>query len=325
MEATRPVRLLSIDGGGIRGIVPTVMLMALQERLARPVVEYFDVVAGTSTGGLLAAGLCVPDGQGGPKFGLEEILGFYTRDGRRIFSRSLAWKVESLEGMARPKYPADGMEAFLAERFGDLALKQALKPLVLMSYDIEAREPWFFSSSRAATDPDYDFLMRDACRATTAAPTYFPAAVVESRGGVRRTLVDGGVCANDPVLGGFAEAETLHPGRPVQILSLGTGNVTRPLDARHARHWGAAEWALHILDVLGDGQSRMSERCMARLMRREDAMGSAYWRLQPTLPADLGPMDDSSAGHVDALQGVARRYALEVAGRLDALAAALSA
>lgn len=322
---THRVRILCVDGGGIRGIVPTVMLAALQERLERPVVEYFDVVAGTSTGGLLAAGLCVPDGQGGPRYTLEEILSFYTDDCHRIFHRDLPWKIASLWGLLRPKYTGRGIEGFLEDRFAGMELKDALKPLLLVSYSISAREPWFFSSRRAATDPAQNFLVRHACRATTAAPTFFPAAVVPSLAGIQHELIDGGVCANDPVLGAFAEAENLSPGARVQVLSLGTGNVTKPLNARHARNWGAGDWALRILDVLGDGQSRMSEVCVGRLVRRSHAEGAEYWRLQPKLPPDLGQMDDLRPEHLAGLQRVTREFCTASATELDAIAAALTA
>ena len=319
------VRILCVDGGGIRGIVPTVMLTALQARLSRPVVEYFDVIAGTSTGGLLAAGLCVPDGDGKPRYTLEEILSFYTEDCHRIFHRDLAWKLTSLWGLLRPKYTGRGIEGFLEDRFAGMELKDALKPLVLMSYSISTREPWFFSSRLAATDPAHNFLVRHACRATTAAPTFFPAAVIASLAGVQHELIDGGVCANDPVLGGFAEAETLHPTARVQVLSLGTGNVTRPLDARLAKNWGAGDWALRLLDVLSDGQSRMSEACVGRLVRRTHPGGADYWRLQPKLPRHLGHMDDTTPAHLAGLQQVTRDFCTEYAADLDAIAAALAA
>ena len=126
------------------------------------------------------------------------------------------------------------------------------------------------------------------------------------------------------MLAGFAEAETLFPGCRTQIVSLGTGNVTRPLDGKDAADWGAAGWALHILDVLGDGQSRMSEACVGRLMRRGHPHGSDYWRLQPDLPADLGHMDDTDAAHLDGLQGVTWDYCHREADTLEAIAAAIA-
>jgi patatin-like phospholipase/acyl hydrolase len=317
--------VLAIDGGGIRGIVPTVLLMALQERLERPVVDYFDIVAGTSTGGLLASALCAPGEADRPPYTLEEILGFYTQDCRQIFHRSESWKLLSLDGMAKPKYPAEGMDAFLRQRFGELRLSGVAKPLVLVSYDIHRRQPWVFNSILAARDELRDFLLRDACRATTAAPTYFPAALIRSMAGTEHALVDGGVCANDPVLAGFVVADRHFPGRPLRVLSLGTGNLTQPISGAEAQHWGIAGWALHILEVLADGQSSMSETSLHRLLGARSSDGSTYRRLQPVLPSDLGRLDDTTPENVSGLERVTRAYCEENAETLEEIARLLSA
>ncbi len=320
---SRPVRILTVDGGGIRGIIPAVVLTALQERLPRPLAEYFDVIAGTSTGGLIAAGLCVPGDDGAPRYSAEDVLGFYTEDCRQIFRRDTLWEIESLDGMRRPKYPPAGIEGFLADRFGSLELKDALRLLVLVTYDLARRRPMVFSSARAAEDPAVNFLVRDACRATAAAPTYFPPAFVQSIGGAAREFVDGGVCSNDPTLPAFVEADLQFPGRPVFVVSLGTGRMTDPIAGTEARDWGATQWALHVLDVLADGQSGMSEACLHHLMKTRERAGSSYTRLQPDVPAGLGRMDDTSDENLDGLQAAARRYCVEQGAQLDALAASL--
>ena len=315
-----PVRILAVDGGGIRGIVPAVLLIALQQRLARPVSDYFDVIAGTSTGGLIAAGLCTPGPDGAPRYTLEEILSFYTDDCRQIFHRSLLHEVVSLDGLLRPKYPASGMEAFLAERFGDLRLSAARGLLMLVTYDIERRQPFVFCSARAVENDARNFLVRDACRATAAAPTFFPAATISSLDGDVRHFVDGGVCSNDPTLPAFVEADQQFPGRPVTIVSLGTGNITQSLDVKRARHWGAVVWATRILEVLTDGQSGMSENCLKHLMKTRERAGSSYTRLQPDVPSGLGRMDDTSDENLRGLQEITRQYCVAQASDLDALA-----
>lgn len=323
MTDVRPARILAVDGGGIRGIMPAVALIELQQRLPRPLVEYFDVVAGTSTGGLIAAGLCVPGDGGVPRYSADDVLAFYTGDCREIFHRDLLWEVESLDGMRRPKYPADGIDTFLMQRFGDLALKDALRLLVLVAYDIERRRPLVFSSARASEDAAQNFLVRDACRASAAAPTYFAPALVRSMGGEEREFVDGGVCSNDPTLPAFVEADLQFPNRPVFILSLGTGRLSEPMAGSGARDWGAADWAMHVLDLLADGQSGMSEACLRHLMKTRERAGSSYVRLQPDVPPGLGRMDDTSDGNLDGLQAAARRYCAQQAAQLDALATTL--
>jgi len=320
----RPVRILAVDGGGIRGIVPATILTELQRRLPGPLVEYFDVVAGTSTGGLVASAVCTPDAAGGSRYTPDEILEFYVRDCHQIFGRSAWWRLKSLDGLRRSKYPAAGIESFLEARFGDLQLREALKPLVLVSFDLTRRTPWVFSSVLAADDPARNCLLRDACRASTAAPTYFPAATVRSTGGESRELVDGGVCANDPVLAAFVVAERLHPGRPLFLVSLGTGNLTDPIDGAAARRWGIVGWAWRILDLLSGGQSAMSEATMRRLLGVEARQGSRYHRLQPDLPPGLGRMDDVSAHNVAGLQRVTREYCNRHAALLDDVARGLT-
>jgi patatin-like phospholipase/acyl hydrolase len=323
MSVGRPVRILAVDGGGIRGIVPATMLVELQQRLARPLVECFDIVAGTSTGGLVASAVCAPDGRGGARYTPAQILEFYERDCTQIFHRSLVWTVTSLGGMRRPKYPAAGIDAFLAARFGDLQLKDALRPLLLVSYDLARRAPWVFSSVLAAEEAGRNYYVRDACRATTAAPTYFPAATVRSFAGDSRELVDGGVCANDPALAAFVVADRLFPGRPALIVSFGTGNVTAPIDGAAAQRWGVVGWAWHLLDLLTTGQSAMSEASLRKLVGVTARDGSRYLRLQPDLPHDLGRMDDTSPQNVAGLQRVTREYCAGQAALLESIAAEL--
>lgn len=323
MNDARPVRILAIDGGGIRGIVPATMLVELQRRLPRPIVEYFDVVAGTSTGGLVASAVCAPAPSGGPHYTPQQILEFYVRDGRQIFHRSLGWTVASLGGLRRPKYPARGIDAFLVDRFGDTELRHALKPLVLVSYDLTLRAPWVFSSVLAAEEASRNYLLRDACRASTAAPTYFPAATVRSLAGDSRELVDGGVCANDPVLAAFVVAERLYPGRPLALVSLGTGNFTHPIDGAAAKRWGLGGWAWRLLDLFSDGQSAMSEATTRRLLGAAARDGSRYYRVQPDLPAGLGRMDDTSDENLAGLERVTREHCTRHAAQFDEIATAL--
>ena len=323
MNDPRPVRILAVDGGGIRGIVPATVLVELQRRLPRPIVEYFDVVAGTSTGGLVASAVCAPGPSGGPRYTPQQILEFYVRDCRQIFHRSLGWVVESLGGLRRPKYPAHGIEAFLEDRFDDTELRQALKPLVMVSYDLTQRAPWVFSSVLAADEASRNYLLRDACRASTAAPTYFPAATARSLAGDARELVDGGVCANDPVLAAFVVAERLYPGRPLALVSLGTGNFTNPIDGAAAKRWGLGGWAWRLLDLLSDGQSAMSEATMRRLVGAAARDGSQYYRVQPDLPAGLGRMDDTSDENVAGLERITRDHCARHAAQLDTIATAL--
>jgi hypothetical protein len=127
------------------------------------------------------------------------------------------------------------------------------------------------------------------------------------------------------VLAAFVVAERLHPGRPLMLVSLGTGNFTNPIDGAAARRWGLGGWAWRLLDLLADGQSAMSEATMHRLLGVAARAESRYHRVQPDLPAGLGRMDDTSRQNVSGLERITREHCARHGAQLDAIAAELAA
>ncbi|MBA3509431.1 MAG: patatin-like phospholipase family protein [Thermoleophilaceae bacterium] len=162
------IRVLSIDGGGIRGIIPALVLAELERRAGRPVADLFDLVAGTSTGGILALALAQPGRDGRPARTAEELVELYETEGPRIFARDLLQRIRSVEGLADERYSAEGLDRALKRYLGDTRLPDALTPVLVTAYDTAAREAVLLSR-------DDDLAMRDAARATAAAPTYFEA------------------------------------------------------------------------------------------------------------------------------------------------------
>jgi patatin-like phospholipase/acyl hydrolase len=198
-------KVLSLDGGGIRGIIPARILTTIEDKTNRSIADMFDLIAGTSTGGILAAGLAGSKGGNKPIRTAAELLNMYVDRGAEIFSRSL-WKgITSVGGLRDERYSAGPLERVLKDTLGDAELKDVITNVLIPSYDIEGRGdyrgggPYFFKSSKASTDQDYNYYLRDVARATSAAPTYFEPAHIENRSGAKWTaLVDGGVFANNP-------------------------------------------------------------------------------------------------------------------------------
>jgi patatin-like phospholipase/acyl hydrolase len=311
MASEGPIRVLSLDGGGIRGVIPAAILIELEKLAGKPVFDLFDVVAGTSTGGLIATGLIAPDSSGAPKFTAGDLQGFYTKNGTQIFSRSTAYEVESLDGMHGPKYPADGIDAFLHETFADLELKDALKPLVMVSYDIERRNVHIFHSEAAKQDPNQNFFMRDSSRATSAAPTYFPPAHIQSSAGTTFALVDGGVAANDPAMAAYVQARRLFPDREILIVSIGTGSSVKPIPYDKAKGWGKLGWAERIVDVMFDGSTRTVDANLQELLPKHTSGLREYYRFQPSLKGANDALDDTSPKNLQSLIDLATNYANE--------------
>lgn len=211
-------RILSIDGGGIRGVIPAVVLAELEQRLGRPAARMFDLIAGASTGGIIALALVRPDAEGEPALGAAELVDFYTRLGPDIFDRSIGRTVRRLGSLAGPKYDPDRLRDALAEQFGDAMLSDALRDVVVPAYDIERREPFFFKSHYARVRAERDYPMRFAALATAAGPTYFPPVRLPVQDHIGyRALVDGGVYANNPAMCAYVEGLNLF-GVPVEEL-----------------------------------------------------------------------------------------------------------
>ncbi len=296
-------KILSIDGGGIRGVIPSVLLQHLEEKLGKPIADMFDLIVGTSTGGILATGLAVPKSGGKPKFTAEDMLALYAEQGREIFERSF-WKgITSGGGAIDERYSHKPLEKLLKQYLGDATLKDCLVPIVVTAYDIERREPYFFKTRRAKEKADRNHLLRDAARATSAAPTYFEP--VEVRGlarsrATRRALVDGGVFVNNPAMCAFAEAVAMD-AKPADLLmvSLGTGIATRKIPYDEAKDWGALGWVRPIIDVMMDGEADAADYQLRQLMPdQKHGDKQRYFRFDTELDLALDDMDAAGAGNI---------------------------
>src|SRR3954451_5563378 len=237
------MKVLCIDGGGIRGLIPALVLAEIERRTGRPTAELFDLIAGTSTGGILACGLTCPGEDGRPRHTAEELAELYRTEGPRIFDRSLIKRVTSAEGLLDERYDDAGLNRALAAYLGETRLREALTDILITAYDIEGRFAFFFRSARARTTEEYDFSMAEAARATSAAPTYFePVQVTDAAGARTYSLVDGGVFAVNPAM--CAYADVVAAGADISVIAaLGTGSHTRAIEFDEARGWGQVGWA----------------------------------------------------------------------------------
>jgi patatin-like phospholipase/acyl hydrolase len=307
------MKVLCIDGGGIRGLIPARVLQEIERRTGRRTAEMVDLIAGTSTGGLLACGLTRPGPGGRPMYAAAQLAETYVTDGPRIFSRSLGKKISSAGGLTDEKYDDAGLNGTLNDQLGATRLSEALRDLLITAYDLEGRTALFFRSARARTDPTYDFTMVDAARSTSAAPSYFqPAHVTDLAGAHTYALVDGGVFAVNPSLCAYADlAAAGRTGELTLMLSLGTGSATEPIPYAKARSWGALEWARPIIDVVFDGVADTIEFEAAMLMRER------YIRLQTHLTEASGDLDDASPQNLAALEREAARLIAEHDADID--------
>jgi patatin-like phospholipase/acyl hydrolase len=301
------MRILAIDGGGIRGIIPALVLTELERRAGRPVADLFDLVAGTSTGGILACALTRPEARPA-----AELVDIYRTEGPKIFSRTPVRVITSVLGLADEKYDDTALNEALEHYLGDKLLGDAAPKLLLTSYDLEARTPKFFKSWR---EEDHAVPARIAARATAAAPTYFEPVQLGKMG-----LVDGGVFANDPAMCAYAEARRIAPDERPYVVSLGTGQQTDPIHYRDAKGWGLVAWVRPLIDVVFDGVADTVDYQLREVVDDGD-----YARFQIELSKANDAMDDASPGNLAALAQHAEELVASSSDALDQVVGRLTA
>ena len=285
-------RILSIDGGGVRGLVPALMLAEIERRTGRPIFQQFDLVVGASTGAILALGLTRPSNADARQaaFSAQDLVQLYREQVTHIFPGSFA-PLRYVRRVFRPKFSPDDVEGIFKKYFEDVRLVEVLTNVAVPAYDIEDnRRLWFRSISSAHAD----VLMRDLVRGATAAPTFFPPARfavnkrVSAKGHV--ALVDGALFANNPSQSALLFGQQLRSqgDRSVLLVSLGTGRSARKNSFEAAWGWGVLGWMDPLLEIV------FSDPAIDDLMSRELEGRGNYFRLQ----VDLGPvpveLDDSS-------------------------------
>lgn len=213
------VTVLSIDGGGIRGIIPGIILGFLESELQKldgdhvRLADYFDVIAGTSTGGLVTAMLTAPDENNRPLYAAKDIKNFYLEHTPKIFPQNKCWNlfssmVKFTRTLFGPQYNGKYLHRLIREKLGETKLHQTLTNVVIPAFDIKRLQPTIFSSFQLKKRPDLNASLSDICISTSAAPTYLPAHSFETKthhGVSKFDLIDGGVAANNPALVAMAE------------------------------------------------------------------------------------------------------------------------
>jgi uncharacterized protein len=302
------VRILSIDGGGIRGLIPALILGEIERLTEKPVSSLFDLIAGTSTGGILALALCVPNRNGeGPAHSASDVAQFYIDDGPLIFSRSLKYKLASVNGLLRSHYPSKPIEQVLEKFYGGSRLKDSLTSLLIPSYELRQRTPFFFRSSMAKVRADYDYPMHIVARSTSAAPTYFsPTEIANTSSASSYLLVDGGVFANNPAACALVEAKVQFPhASEITLVSLGTGTRAGGSTPNGSSTWGVAQWARPILNTVLDGVSSTVHYQLSQLLPPHQDGTARYYRFQPMLAGHCVDLDDTSPAHMTQLKQTA--------------------
>jgi len=270
------LQVLALDGGGLRGIFTAATLAAWEEDFGASIANHFDLIVGTSTGGIiaLALGLGVPP---------AEVLSIYLEHGDRIFPRAGRARHRLLRRLRRPRYDAAGLRAVLQDRFGDRLLGDSRVRLAIPSYDLAADRVHLFRT------PHHRDLRRDwrvpaveVALAAASAPTFLPAHRVEAH-----RLIDGGVWANNPTLVGVAECFDRLGGERGRIRVLNVGTTSEVSERRATLdNGGLFAWRSDGLNVMLRGQCLAATNHAKLILGRPDVV-----RVDAPTPAGLHKLD----------------------------------
>jgi patatin-like phospholipase/acyl hydrolase len=325
---SKPLNILSIDGGGIRGIIPARILAYLESRIRSTFPDYhlcdsFDLISGTSTGGIIAMGLLTPVRETGkPRYRAEELAGLYVQHGAGIFNKNFLRMLTTGKGMLDETYRADYLEGLFEEYFGDIRLAELLLPCLITSYDVLHRKATFFNQYDAQQNIMADYLVRDIARATSAAPTYFePAYFHGVNSDSKSPYIDGGIFANNPALCAIVELSKIQAARNngngfvldlshVHVLSLSTGTSREGLRKyryEDVKDFGKIEWASPLIDMMMSANSETVHHQIATIF---NCTGNAdnYTRVDVELHKACPDMDDASDQNIRDLQEDADYY-----------------
>lgn len=332
--------VLSIDGGGIRGILPGIVLSYLEQKIIeitdepdKRISDYFDLVAGTSTGGILACCLLKPNGSERPQYSANDAVDLYIKFGNKIFDLSFFQKIFNPRSFFEYKYSEKALEHLLSKYLGEVKLSNLVKNCMITAYDIENRQTRFFTQKDALKNDLNNYFVKDICRATSAAPTYFKPAKIQSLFGNKLALIDGGVFANNPALCAYIEAmktdfsniddKPIFPDfNNIVMISLGTGSVKEPYHYDDIENDGALGWAKPIIDILMSGNSETMSYMLKKIYQNCPAN---YHRLEPPLINANEKMDDASETNIENLVNDAKTFVTDNQEQLDKIAELLIA
>ncbi|GAB5405897.1 MAG: CBASS cGAMP-activated phospholipase [Aureliella sp.] len=322
-------QILSLIGGGIRGAFVVAYLRELEQRTGKPIADSFDLIAGTSTGGIIAAGLALG-------MTTDELFDFYTNHGAEIFSPREPYKAKgwmrlifpvasrifmrrtggNLDAAFRSRFCPFALQDAFDIAFGDRTLKSINKTrMIIPTVNLTDGEPYVFRSRhlpRAVRDQD--IKISDVVIAATAAPTYFPHRRIRGK-----DYVDGGIWSNDPSMLGFAEAIRIqhlhqlganhhsHSLDDIHLLSIGTGKAQYSL-APPGPDAGLLYWAPRVAEIMGASQTQGIHLPMKFLL--EDRYEHINFRMRERWPLD-------ATEHIPDLFEMGKQRAEETSGAID--------
>ncbi|WP_223699941.1 CBASS cGAMP-activated phospholipase [Sutcliffiella deserti] len=278
------MKILCIDGGGIRGVYAVAILQAMEEEYNQPISELFDLIAGTSTGSIIAASISI-------KMDMSKVLNSYKKFGEKIFVRQAKF------GLFKSIYSDKYLRKFFYQAFGERTLGDISSPLLIPAVNVTKGRPYVHRSNYGNKDTkDLSVKLWDAVLSSCSAPVYFPPNNIDNH----YLSIDGGLWANNPSMVCITEAlDYFKIGlSDINILSIGTGLQTIDFTINENKYWGVKQWlpfrlpSMKVTPKLLDLALQLSSESVS--YQCEHLLGRQYLRVNKELNAEV-PFDEVSS------------------------------
>lgn len=303
-EAELPVTVLSIDGGGAKGVIVTYLLSELERRTNMKVMELFDCCYAASVGSLITAALNIQE-KGKLKFSAQEVHELFIDEIPKVFHRSLQQKIEGDTGLW-PKFKNDNLKALVERVFDGIRLTDLYKPWFAPSLEERPHEqPYYITRQKALEDPSYNWKMSDVLLGTMAAETYFPAHEVREEGKQTAYFADGGFFCNNPASWAFAKTQKdFACGSNMVMLSLGTGKWAPPLP-KDCTNGGDLDWLPRIISTKWTADNQKTCDLV------EYALEKNFMRCNPVMNTEVYTLDTDNPEMLKKMVAIQKKWIKE--------------
>ena len=307
---SRRIQLLSIDGGGVKGVIPLRILMEIAKRTQMPVHELFDGFAGTSAGALILNALLIPGEKNGAKYTPEDIWNLIDHDFPLIFKQSFGKTLKTGYGYFSPLYSSRELERSVQKIFGEASFKDQLRDILCPAFNTRTFEPMIFTRHQARANMQKSTLkVSDVVLSSCSAPTFFtPFKIDEDH------YIDGGTFANNPAILAYCQGrELLGEESDIHLLSIGCGSVNYAQRYRQFIDGGKWQWLPRMVEIFLSGTEKVSSHIAKKLL------GKNYERIE--VPIEIGheKMEDASLSNIRYLKDRAEKWISSNGPYLDRL------
>lgn len=284
LSQKKVIRILSINGGGARGIIPLMALADLESRAGKPARELFDLFSGVSVGGVLAVGVLLQSPSGDPLYSAEELLQKFNESAPSIFNPPTENVIVTLNGLLGPKYSSKQKNDVLMKLFGSTAFGQLKKPCMLLGFNLMTCQPEIMENWKA---PWHAFPAIDILNVSTNFPGISTPVFLKSRNQNLPMIADMGFVDIDPSLLALQRARKVAPDAQIILINLGTGDYALGVNSSSISRWGEMRWINTLFPAIASGSIAVTQRSMRAEQASLGAERLKYYVIDVPMPPGL--------------------------------------